>query len=107
MLPGVLHAPLLLLPPSPPPQPMITTSISTESAETHLMVHYPPVLAWVFGCILRLHHYGACYTTRGDVASGQQERAMPQRFDAIIIGGGHNGLVTAAYLARAGLQTLV
>src|ERR1051326_672144 len=34
-------------------------------------------------------------------------RGMQQRFDAIIIGGGHNGLVTAAYLARAGLQTLV
>ncbi|HUO31429.1 MAG TPA: FAD-dependent oxidoreductase, partial [Bryobacteraceae bacterium] len=30
-----------------------------------------------------------------------------QRFDAIIIGGGHNGLVTAAYLARAGRRTLV
>jgi len=32
---------------------------------------------------------------------------MPQRFDAIIIGGGHNGLVTAAYLARAGRKTIV
>ncbi len=29
------------------------------------------------------------------------------RYDAIIIGGGHNGLVTAAYLARAGRKTLV
>ena len=29
------------------------------------------------------------------------------RFDAIIVGGGHNGLVTAAYLARAGLRPLV
>ncbi len=29
------------------------------------------------------------------------------RFDAIIIGGGHNGLVAAAYLARAGKKTLV
>jgi phytoene dehydrogenase-like protein len=27
--------------------------------------------------------------------------------DAVIVGGGHNGLVTAAYLARAGLRTLV
>ena len=29
------------------------------------------------------------------------------RYDAIIVGGGHNGLVTACYLARAGVKTLV
>ncbi|MFT3671133.1 phytoene desaturase family protein [Aestuariivirga sp.] len=29
------------------------------------------------------------------------------RYDAIIAGGGHNGLVTACYLAKAGLKTLV
>ncbi len=28
-------------------------------------------------------------------------------FDAVIVGGGHNGLVAAAYLSRAGLRTLV
>jgi phytoene dehydrogenase-like protein len=32
---------------------------------------------------------------------------MAPTYDAIIIGGGHNGLVTAAYLARAGKRTLV
>ena len=28
-------------------------------------------------------------------------------YDAIVIGGGHNGLVNAAYLARAGKRVLV
>jgi len=32
---------------------------------------------------------------------------LARSYDAIIIGGGHNGLVSAAYLARAGLKTLV
>ncbi|HEX4608169.1 MAG TPA: NAD(P)/FAD-dependent oxidoreductase, partial [Urbifossiella sp.] len=32
---------------------------------------------------------------------------MPNEYDAIIIGAGHNGLTTAAYLARAGYKVLV
>ncbi len=32
---------------------------------------------------------------------------MPARYDAIVIGAGHNGLVNAAYLARAGKRVLV
>ena len=31
----------------------------------------------------------------------------PSRYDAIVVGAGHNGLVTAAYLARAGRRVLV
>ena len=33
--------------------------------------------------------------------------AATRRYDAIVVGGGHNGLVCAAYMARGGLQTLV
>ena len=32
---------------------------------------------------------------------------MPGRYDVVIVGGGHNGLVAAAYLARAGQSVLV
>ncbi len=32
---------------------------------------------------------------------------MTNNYDAIIIGGGHNGLVAAAYLARAGKKVVV
>lgn len=32
---------------------------------------------------------------------------MTERYDNIVVGGGHNGLVTALYLARAGRDTLV
>ncbi len=32
---------------------------------------------------------------------------MNRHFDVLIVGGGHNGLVTAGYLARAGLKVLV
>ncbi len=32
---------------------------------------------------------------------------MPSQYDAVVIGGGHNGLISAAYLARAGRRVLV
>src|SRR6516164_2561933 len=42
------------------------------------------------------------------VTSSQDKHITPTRvYDAIVIGAGHNGLTAAAFLARAGLSTLV
>jgi phytoene dehydrogenase-like protein len=40
-------------------------------------------------------------------AALQGGTVIAQQYDAIIIGGGHNGLVCGSYLAKAGLKTLV
>src|SRR6266702_5843723 len=52
---------------------------------------------------------------RRDVAPGRAGRGrrtrevglMAAQYDAIVVGGGHNGLVAAAYLAKSGARTLV
>ncbi len=50
-----------------------------------------------------------CHTSAGasGSASGCEEAPVPTTYDAIIIGAGHNGLCTAAYLARAGLKVAI
>jgi phytoene dehydrogenase-like protein len=43
----------------------------------------------------------------GELASGGLLATIATSYDAVIVGGGHNGLVAAAYLARAGRRVLV
>jgi phytoene dehydrogenase-like protein len=40
-------------------------------------------------------------------ASAVQGRAMPERFDIVVAGAGHNSLLAAAYLAKAGYRCVV
>jgi len=46
--------------------------------------------------------------SNGTAASGNgTAKSTDRAYDAIVIGAGHNGMVNAAYLAKAGLKTLV
>src|SRR6266702_2257658 len=49
----------------------------------------------------------AAQAARAARTSGASGAPGPSDYDAIIVGGGHNGLVAAAYLARSGARTLV
>lgn len=46
-------------------------------------------------------------TPEPDALSGPAIAPARPGWDAIVVGGGHNGLVAGAYLARAGLRTLI
>ncbi|HEX7346753.1 MAG TPA: NAD(P)-binding protein, partial [Candidatus Limnocylindrales bacterium] len=43
----------------------------------------------------------------GNTKSTRATTRADRTYDAIIVGGGHNGLVNGAYLAKAGLKVLV
>src|SRR3954470_99998 len=43
----------------------------------------------------------------GPVAAGYGAHVAALRYDVVVVGGGHNGLVAAAYLARAGRSVLL
>ena len=67
-----------------------------------------PLAVRLVGAPGRRHH-GRARPHRGAGACcgsmkrrGRADRAPASRWDAIVVGGGHNGLVCAAYLARAG-----
>ena len=47
------------------------------------------------------------YPNNSSASCFTQHKCMNNKFDVVVIGGGHNGLVNAAYLARAGKKVLV
>ncbi len=68
---------------------------TVQRAARPLRAGEPPALRWnrlwLLYCLI-------CKNSYESVAY----QSMPKTYDAIIIGAGHNGLITAAYLARAG-----
>jgi phytoene dehydrogenase-like protein len=46
-------------------------------------------------------------TTKAKSKGKPKAMAMERTYDAIVIGAGHNGMVNGAYLAKAGLRTLI
>ena len=55
---------------------------------------------------------GVASSASGANVTGERQCCVMSRtpaadFDAIVVGAGHNGLITAAYLAKAGLRTLL
>ena len=46
-------------------------------------------------------------TARSGTRSTRTSSRADRTYDAIVVGGGHNGLVNGAYLAKAGLKTLI
>src|SRR5690242_9098494 len=46
-------------------------------------------------------------TRAGALDSGAAAAPTRSRYDCVVVGGGHNGLVCAAYLARSGRSVLV
>src|SRR3990172_4196006 len=45
--------------------------------------------------------------TESNARPSAAAKPADRTYDAIVVGGGHNGLVNGAYLAKAGLQTLI
>src|SRR5687767_2007322 len=71
------------------------------SLQLALNITAPPISNYLF---VRASDYK--YANESS-ASCNNDYKMNSRYDVIVIGGGHNGLVNAAYLARAGRKVLV
>ena len=78
-------------------RPTPGTRVNLEIPVSHRYVHVP-------------RRRRACPSTTRSERRPDDERDEPRttaRYDAIVVGGGHNGLVNGAYLAKSGLRTLI
>lgn len=47
------------------------------------------------------------FSSRRWISTSSGKRLPNRKWDAVVIGGGHNGLISAAYLAKFGLSVVV
>src|SRR5262245_44779781 len=68
----------------------------------------PPSSAAVYGCgCIERNRIPLRANSKLPTPTHPEVRVAQRKWDAVVIGGGHNGLVTGFYLARRGLQTLI
>ncbi|XP_048713231.1 pyridine nucleotide-disulfide oxidoreductase domain-containing protein 2 isoform X2 [Caretta caretta] len=92
-----------LTPPVPPLREVLTRQRGPGLAGVQLLV---PVTAMAVGRGLG-RAWAGCSRQGRRLAHAGARGQLQREYDAVVIGGGHNGLVAAAYLQKSGVRTAV